>query len=206
MGLVASLARPGGNITGSQHLQDDLLGKRLQLLRDAVPRLSRVAYLDESVTRSDAQRAHRQENGRASARSNGLEFHFYTAGKSTNFPDLFSEMGRNGDDGLIVESSPFIFLNRKQIIELAARHRVPGNYNAAWYVEAGGLMSYGADRAALNLIATSFVDRILKGAKPSELPIEQAVKNEFAVNLKTAKALGLTIPPSVLARADRVIE
>lgn len=210
IGLVASLSRPGGNITGSQILQDDLFGKRLQLLKELVPNLSRVASLDESVTTSEdlmsKERARRQERDPVAARSLGLELHFYTAARSEDFPALFGDMVKKGDRGLTVLATPFIVLHRKQIIDLAARHRIPASYSSTQFVEAGGLMSYGADRSVRIRRTALFVDNILKGAKPGDLPIEQSTKFELAINLKTAKALGLTIPRSLLLQADHVVE
>ena len=210
MGLVASLARPGGNITGSQVLQDDLFGKRLQLLKELVPRLSRVAFLNELVTLSedlsDKERARRRQQDPITARSLGLELHLYNAARPDDFPSLFGEMSQKRDQGLVVEGTPFMIAHRKQIIDLAARHRIAAIYNSRFYVEPGGLVSYGADGSALTRRTATFVDKILKGANPGDLPIEQATKFELVINAKTAQALGLTIPQSLLSRADQVIQ
>jgi putative tryptophan/tyrosine transport system substrate-binding protein len=210
IGLVASLARPGGNITGSQILQDDLFEKRLQLLKELVPNLSRVAFLDENVTRSEPlyskERARRQQRDPAAARSLGLELHSYITTRSEDFPALFGDMIKKGDHGLIVEATPFNTVNRRQIIDLAARHRIPAVFTFRIWMEAGGLMSYGADPSSFAPRAASLVDKILKGAKAGDLPIEQSTKFELGINLKTAKVLGLTIPPALLLRADHVIE
>jgi len=210
MGLATSLARPGGNITGSQVLQDDLFGKRLQLLKELVPRLSRVAFLNELITLSedlsDKERARRGQQDPITARSLGLELHLYNAARPDDFPSLIGEMAKRGDQGLVVEGTPLMIAHRKEVIDLAAKHRIAAIYNSKFYVDSGGLVSYGADGSALTRRTASFVDKILKGANPGDLPIEQATKFELVINLKTAKALGLTIPQSMLSRADQVIQ
>jgi putative ABC transport system substrate-binding protein len=210
MGLVASLARPGGNITGSQVLQDDLFGKRLQLLKELVPRLSRVAFLNELVTLSEElsekERARRQQQDPTTARSLGLELHLYVATRPDEFPSLFGEMAKRRDQGVVVEGTPLMIMHRKQITDLAAKHRIAAIYNSRFYVESGGLVSYGADGSVLTRRTASFVDKILKGANPGDLPVEQATKFELVINAKTAQALGLAIPQSLLSRADQVIQ
>jgi putative tryptophan/tyrosine transport system substrate-binding protein len=140
------------------------------------------------------------------ARPLGIEVHIFNVVRPEDFPAVFLEMVKKGDHGLIVQLSPFMGVHRRQIIELAARHRIAAMYGSRGSVEAGGLISYGANYADLARRTASFVDKVLKGAKPADLPIEQPTKFDLAINLKTAKALGLTIPPSLLLRADQVIE
>ena len=209
MGLVASLARPGGNVTGSQDLQNDLFGKRLQLLKELVPNLLRVASLGEVVTSGaipSEERARVVQGNADAARSLGLELHFFRAARAEDFPALFGDMVKKGDRGLMVGASPFMNVQRKQITDLAARHRIPAMYSFANWVEAGGLISYGTKNPAAWRRTAVFVDKILKGAKPGDLPVEQSTEFELVINRKTAGVLGLTIPPSLLLQADHVIE
>jgi ABC-type uncharacterized transport system substrate-binding protein len=207
-GLVASLARPGGNITGSQLLNDDLVPKRLELLKAIVPNLSKVALLREDVTtpalpqifdRFDQQVA-------TAARNLGIEIHTFTVRRAGDLAPAFLGMKKNHDQGVLVPAAPFMFVHRKTVIDLAATHRVPAVYELQVYVEPGGLMSYGVTISEMQRRAAGYVDKILRGAKPADLPIEQPATFELVINLKTAKALGLTIPPSLLQRADQVIE
>jgi putative ABC transport system substrate-binding protein len=207
-GLVESLARPGGNITGSQLLNDDLVPKRLELLKVIVPNLSKVAFLQEDVTLSAVpqMRARYDQRAAIAARSLGMEFHTFTVHRAEEFAAAFRGMMKNHDQGILVASSAFMFVHRKAIVDLAAAHRIPAIYELQTYMGPGGLMSYGVNLAEMERRAAVYVDRILKGAKPADLPVEQPTKFDLVINLKTAKTLGLTIPPSLLQRADQVIE
>jgi putative ABC transport system substrate-binding protein len=207
-GLVDSLAKPGGNITGQQLLNDDLVPKRLELLKALVPNLSKVALLREDVTtsvlppilsRSDEQFA-------IAARSLGVTIHTFVVRRAGDLAPAFLGMTKNHDQAVVVMSPAFMFGNRKTVIDLAAAHRIPAIYELRIFVEPGGLMSYGVNVSEMQRRAAVYVDRILKGAKPAELPIEQPTKFELVINLKTAKALGLTVPQSLLARTDEVIQ
>jgi putative ABC transport system substrate-binding protein len=207
-GLVDSLARPGGNITGSQLLNDDLVPKRLELLKAIVPNLSKVAFLQEDVTLSAVpqMRARYDQRAAIAARSLGIELHTFTVHRAEEFAAAFRGMMKSHDQGILVASSAFMFVHRKAIVDLAAAHRIPAIYELQTYMGPGGLMSYGVNLAEMERRAAVYVDRILKGAKPADLPVEQPTKFDLMINLKTAKTLGLTIPPSLLQRADQVIE
>jgi putative ABC transport system substrate-binding protein len=208
-GLVDSLARPGGNITGSQLLNDDLIPKRLELLKALVPNVSKVALLREDVTTSALPqiRARDGEGVAIAARSLGLEVHTFIVRRAGDLAAAFLGMKKNHDQAVVVVGSAgFMFVHRKAIIDLAAGHRIPAIYQYQVYVEAGGLMSYGVNTSEMERRAATYVDKILKGAKPADLPVEQPTKFELVINLKTAKVLGLTIPPSLLGRADEVIQ
>jgi putative tryptophan/tyrosine transport system substrate-binding protein len=201
-GLVTSLARPGGNITGVTTLSAELPGKWLELLKETVPRISRVAVLWDSA--GDPSQVQTSE---AAARSLGVRLHVLKAGRTDSFEFAFVEARSREAGALIVVGSPLFYVHRARLVELAAKHRIPTIYaQREFVVGSGGLMSYGADYHHLFQRAATYVDKILKGAKPGDLPIEQPTKFELVINLKTAKALGLTIPPSVLARADEVIQ
>jgi len=207
-GLVDSLARPGGNITGSQLLNDDLTPKRLELLKALVPNLSKVALLQEDVTLSAVpqMRARSDQGAATAARTLGIELHTFIVHRAGDIAAAFLGMMKNRDQGVLVGASPFMFVHKKTIIDLAAEHRIAAIYSLQMYVEPGGLMSYGVNVPEMQQRAAVYVDKILKGAKPAELPIEQPTKFDLVINLKTAKALGLTIPPSLLGRADEVIQ
>ena len=207
-GLVASLARPSGNITGSQLLNDDLAPKRLELLKAIIPNLSKVALLREDVTTSALPLIFDRYDQRVAtaARNLGIEIHTFIVRRAEDLAPAFLGMKKNHDQGVLVTSAPFMFVHRKAVIDLAAAHRIPAIYEVQPFVEPGGLMSYGVNASEMQRRAAGYVDNILKGAKPSDLPIEQPTEFELVVNLKTAKALGLTIPPSLLHRADQVIE
>jgi putative ABC transport system substrate-binding protein len=207
-GLVASLAKPGGNITGSQVLHDDLVSKRLELLKALVPNLSKVALLREDVSDSllPGIPARYDEKLGAAARRLGIEVHTFIAHGDKDLASAFPTMIKDHDQGMLVTSSAFMFVHRRAITDLAATHRIPAVYEVQAFVEAGGLLSYGVDFSEMQLRAATYVNRILRGAKPADLPIEQPTKFELILNLKTAKALGLAIPPSLLARADEVIQ
>jgi putative ABC transport system substrate-binding protein len=203
-GLVASLARPGGNFTGlTMAVGYELAGKRLELLKGTVPNLSRLAVLGNptsSVTGPflrDAERA---------ARALGVEFQAFEAASPEDLASVYSAMMRWSADGLNTLNDAMFFSQRQRIVELAAKNRLPAMYPETEFVQAGGLMSYGPDFDYLFRRAASYVDKILKGAKPADLPVEQPTKFELVINLKTARALGLTVPQSILLRADSVIE
>jgi len=207
-GLVASLARPGGNVTGSQLLNDDLIPKRLELLKALVSNLSKVALLREDVTTSVLPqiRARDGEEVAVAARGLGIEVHTFIVRRAEDLAAAFLGMKKNHDQGVVVMSPAFMFVHRKAVIDLAATHRIAAIYELRVFVEPGGLMSYGVNASEMQRRAAVYVDKILKGAKPADLPVQQPTKFELVINLKTAKALGLTIPPSLLARADGVIQ
>jgi putative ABC transport system substrate-binding protein len=202
-GLVSSLSRPGGNITGLSELGPDLAPKLLQLLKEAVPRLAKVAILWDPSNPS--QSPTRQESELA-ARMLGSAIVSLEVAVPGDFERAFSAATREQPDALIVYTTPITYSHRMQIIDFAARRRLPVVSSAREFVDAGGLMSYGPNLRALFRRAATYVDRIVRGAKPADLPIEQPTQFEMVINLKTAKALGLTIPPPLLQRADQVIE
>jgi len=207
-GLVDSLARPGGNITGSQVLDDDLVPKRLELLKALVPNLSKVAFLREDVTLSTLPliRTRYDQQAALAAQSLGIGVHMFVVRRAGDLAAAFLGMMKNHDQGVVVTSSTFMFVYRQAIVDLAAAHRIPAVYENRNFVEPGGLMSYGVNVFERDRRAAVYVDKILKGAKPADLPVEQPTKFDLVINLKTAKALGLTIPQSVLVRADEVIQ
>jgi putative ABC transport system substrate-binding protein len=207
-GLVESLARPGGNITGSQLLNDDLIPKRLELLKALVPNLSKVALLREDVTTSvlPLMPAQYGEQVAIAARGLGIQIHTFIVRRAGDLATAFLGMKKNHDQAVVVMSPAFMFVHRRAVIDLAATQRIPAIYELRVFVEPGGLMSYGVNVSEMERRAAVYVDKILKGTKPSELPIEQPTKFELVINLKTAKALGLTIPQSLLVRADEVIQ
>jgi putative ABC transport system substrate-binding protein len=201
-GLVDSLARPGGNITGFTNIGTVLAGKRLELLKETVPKLSRVAVLWNP---QDSNAAQDWKESQLPARELGLQLHSMEIRSPNDFESAFKEAIEARSAGLAVISSALTLSNQKRVVDLAIRSRLPAIYSRGEFVASGGLMSYGSDRAESSRRAAVFVDKILKGAKPADLPVEQPTKFEFIVNLKAAKQIGLTIPPNVLARADRVI-
>jgi len=208
-GLVDSLSRPGGNITGSQLLNDDLIPKRLELLKALVPNLSRVALLREDVTMSalpQTSARYGEEVAIAAARGLGMEVHTFIVRRAADLAAAFLGMKKNHDQGVVVMSPAFMFVHRQAVIGLAAEHGMPAIYELRVFVEPGGLMSYGANASEMERRAAVYVDKILRGTKPADLPIEQPAQFELVINLKTAKALGLTIPPSLLGRADEIIQ
>jgi putative ABC transport system substrate-binding protein len=201
-GLVASLARPGGNVTGLAFLSEDLPGKWLELLKEALPGVSRVAVLWNPPTEAGQLRV-----SDVAARSLGVRLQALKVERGDDLGRAFAEAKRGRAEALFVLSSPFFYAHRTRLVELAARHRLPTMYHQQEFVVgSGGLMSYGPNLRDLFRRAATYVDKILKGARPADLPVEQPTKFELIVNLKTARALGLTIPPTVLARADQVIE
>jgi len=201
-GVAASLARPGGNVTGLAQQWDDLATKQLQILRETVPRIVRVAILHDVRVPNPGIR----ESTEGATRALGLQRRVFEVRDEPDLQSAFRSAKAEHANAMYVMPSPIFNLHRARLAELAVTYGLPGIYEAKLYVEAGGLMSYGPSFPELYRRSASYVDRILKGAKPGELPIEQPTKFEFVINLKTAKALGLTIPPSVLARADQVIE
>jgi putative tryptophan/tyrosine transport system substrate-binding protein len=204
-GLVASLAHPGGNVTGLSFLGSELVGKRLQLLKEVVPTISVAAVLWHPDVFGEGTVKHMREETEVAARALGLDLQWVPTRKPDDFPGAFASIARTVR-GLLVWPSPMFQSERLRLVDLAAQHRLLAVYYLREYVEAGGLLSYGPNLANLHRRAATYVDKILKGAKPADLPIEQPTKFELVINLKTAKALGLTIPPSLLLRADEVIQ
>ncbi len=205
-GLVTSLARPGGNVTGlSSLVGPELYGKRLELLKQAVPGVSRVAFLWQPGGQGERTEKDILKGADVAARALGVRLQFVEARGPEDFDRVFSEMTRARAGALTVLGSPMFFVERRRLVDLAAKNRLPAVYPFREFADAGGLMSYGPNAADLLRRAATYVDKILKGAKPADLPVEQPTKFELVINLKTAKALGLTIPPSVLGRADEVI-
>jgi putative ABC transport system substrate-binding protein len=203
-GFIDSLARPGGNVTGLTNLTRELGGKRLELLKDAVPKLARVAVLYNPATPDSVHEV--KEVLPAVARALGLTVQPWEVRGTDDFERVFAALSKDRPDGLSTSSGRLIGFNGKRIAGFALKRRLPSMYSDRQPVEAGGLMSYGADLADSYLRVAYYVDRILKGAKPADLPVEQPTKVELVINLKTAKQIGLTIPPDVLARADKVIK
>jgi ABC-type uncharacterized transport system substrate-binding protein len=201
-GLIDSLARPGGNITGFSTVGSVLAGKRLELLKETIPKLSRIAVLWNPQELSSAQN---WKESQLPARELGLHLYSLEVSSNENYENAFKEATKAGSDAAIWMSSPVGAANQVFIIELAKKYRLPTIYPRRSVVENGGLMSYGHDRSEPFRRVAVFVDKILKGTKPADIPVEQPTKFELAINLKTAKQIGLAIPPNVLARADRVI-
>jgi putative ABC transport system substrate-binding protein len=201
MGLVESLARPGGTVTGLSNMEAELGGKRLDLLREVIPRLGRVAVL---ALKTDPFTASFVQDLQTAATRLGLHLHPVMVNGPGEFEDAFMAMSAAGDKAVIIQ--PNFLPQTEAIVALAAKHRLPTLSSYRDTTRAGGLISYSADHAAHFRRAAIFVDKILRGAKPAELPVEQPTKFELVINLKTAKALGLEIPPTLLARADEVIE
>jgi putative tryptophan/tyrosine transport system substrate-binding protein len=202
LGLVASLARPGGNITGLSEITPEMAGKRLELLKEMVPKLSRVAVLWDPG--NDASALSWKEV-QSPARQLSLRLHPLEARSPKDFDKAFEKATRARAGALAIMPAQLFGANLKRIADLAAKSRLPSIWHLSEFVDAGGLAAYGPDRSDQFRRAAYFVDKILKGANPAELPIQQPMKFEFVINLKTAKQIGLTIPPNVLARADRVI-
>jgi len=202
-GLVDSLARPGGNITGFSSIEALLAGKRLELLKETVSKLSRVAVLWDPRNPGSTQE---WKESQLAARELGLQLHSMEVSSADKYQDAFKEAIRAGSGALAVLSTPLASSNQDQLAKLAARNRLPAIYVQGSFVTDGGLMSYGPDRTERYRRIAVFVDKILKGTKPADLPVEQPTKFEFIINLKAAKQIGLAIPPNVLARADKVIK
>jgi putative ABC transport system substrate-binding protein len=203
-GLVESLARPGGNVTGVTTLSTELGGKRLELLKEAVPKLARVAALYEPANPASVREV--KEVLPAAARGLGLTVRSWDVRDAVGFDNVFTALNKQRPDGLYLTPGPLMNAHHKRTVGLALKSRLPSMYGNRDAVDAGGLMSYGADLADSYRRVAYYVDRILKGAKPAHLPVEQPTKFELVINLKTAKQIGLTIPQSVLYRADKVIK
>ena len=203
VGLVASLARPGGNVTGLASVAPEVVGKQLELLKEVAPKISRVAILQNPSNPGHSEVLRQAE---AAARVLGLQLHVSQARTPAEIDAAFAAMRSQRADGVLVARDALVLVQRNQIAALAAKNRLPTVYGFRENAEAGGLMAYGANVSAMYRRAATYVDKILKGAKPGDLPIERPTKFELVINLKTAKALGLTIPPSLLQRADQVIE
>ena len=202
-GLVASLARPGGNVTGSTDISPDLSGKRLELLKEAIPKARRVAVLwHDFAGSSDADEIKQTE---IAARAFGINLQVVSVQAPDRFQDAFAAIKKGNADALVILQGSFTNFHSKQLLELAAKNKLPSMCEGVNFIEAGCLISYGPDVIHQYHRAATFVDKILKGRTPADLPVEQPIKFEFIVNLKAAKQIGLTIPPNVLARADRLI-
>ena len=204
-GLVASLARPGGNITGLTFLGPELVPKRLELLKEAVPKISRVAALWHPGAFGERATKDMLKETEVAARILGVQLQLVGVRGPDELDRAFSTMARERADAFIQFPSPMLFAERRRLVDLAAKHRLPSMFNNRESVALGGLIAYGASLTDLLRRGATHVDKILKGAKPADLPVEQPTKFELVINLKTAKALGLTIPQSVLIRADEVI-
>jgi putative tryptophan/tyrosine transport system substrate-binding protein len=203
-GLIESLARPGGNVTGLTLLSEELGGKRLELLKEAVPKLARVAVLHDPATPGTVFEV--KEDLPVAARALGLTLRSWEVRAADAFEKVFAGLNKERPDGLYVPSGPLFRDNQKRIVGFALKSRLPSVYNNREAIEAGGLMSYGADLSDSYRRVAYYVDRILKGAKPADLPVEQPTKFELVINLKTAQQIGVTIPQPLLYRADKVIK
>lgn len=201
-GLVASLARPGGNLTGVAALETELSTKRLELLKMAMPQATQIAVL---WNRADVGMSLRFQATQAAARALGLQLQPISVQEPSDFEGAFAAMRQERPDALFVVADPLTLLNRHRLLAFAAERRLPTMYEFRWYVEEGGLLSYGPTYADLSRRAAVQADRILRGTKPSDLPVEQAMKFDLVINLKTAQAFGLTIPPTVLFQATEVL-
>jgi ABC-type uncharacterized transport system substrate-binding protein len=205
-GLGTSLARPGGNLTGLTNVVDWAIeGKRLELLKEVLPRMARVGVIHQTPL-AGRSIATAWKELIAAAEALRVALVFAKADQADQFPDAFATLARAQVDGVYVHDNPLTYANRQLVADLAAKHRLAAVYGFRENVEVGGLMAYGASVTDITRRAAGYVDKILKGAKPADLPVEQPTKFELVINLKTAKALGLTIPPSVLARADEIIQ
>ena len=202
LGFVASLARPGGNVTGVTTLSAELSPKRLELAQQLVPGAARLAILGDAGREVTAIQFRETE---AAARALGVRLHTVTVRGRAELAEAFSAIARERPASLLVVGSPMFFGERRYLAELSVKHRLPTLYSSREYAEAGGLISYGVSLAESFGRAAVYVDKILKGAKPGDLPIEQPTKFHLVVNLRTAKALGVTVPPSLLSRADETI-
>jgi len=200
--FVASLARPGGNITGLINISPELSGKRLELLKEIVPRLTRVVIFGNAANPGNAQALKETEDA---ARAMGIKLQYLEIGKADDIESAFKAAHREQSQALITLQNFVASTNRKRIVEIAAKNKLPATYPQSQFADVGGLLVYGPNDEDLFRRAATYVDKILKGAKPADLPIEQPTKFELIINLKAAKQVGLTIPPTVLARADRVI-
>jgi len=202
-GLVESLARPGGNLTGITNLSTELGGKRLELLKEAVPKVARVAVLYDAANPSSVREV--KEDLPVAARALGLTVQPWEVRAADGFENVFAAIGKQRPDGLYLPTGPLMFSNAKRIADFALKSRLPSVYGRKEAVDAGGLISYGADIADSYRLVAVYIDKILKGAKPADLPVQQPTKFELVINLKTAKQIGVTIRPEVLARATKII-
>jgi putative ABC transport system substrate-binding protein len=202
LGLVASFSRPGGNMTGVTNAGAELSGKRLELLKETNPKLSRVAYIFNPSTPGASEVLSELE---VSSKTLGLQIQSIEVRQSNEIDGAFDVAAKARTGALIIAQQPPVSSDLKRIINLTAKHRLPAIYSDKNWPEAGGLRSYGSSISDVHRRAATYVDKILKGAKPADLPVEQPMKFEFIINLKAAKQIGLTIPPNVLARADKVI-
>jgi len=201
-GFVTSLARPGGNITGLSNLRPEMSGKQVELLKEIIPNLSRVAVFGTSTTPGSAQSLKEVD---LAVGAFGVKLQYLHVLDSKDIENAFRAASRGRADAVLMLSSPVLNANRKQVIDLTVKNRLPAIYPQSDYMDAGGLMIYGPSVTDLARRAATYVDKILKGRKPADLPVEQPIKFEFIINLKAAKQIGLTIPANVLARADKVI-
>jgi putative ABC transport system substrate-binding protein len=204
-GLVASLARPGGNVTGLSNLSPELISKRLELLKQAIPEVNRVAVLWQPGSGMEGTDRDALKQAEVAARALGVQLQVVEARAPADLDRAFSDMIRDRAEALTVVGTPMFFTERRRLVGLAGRHRLPSMYTSRQFVDAGGLMAYGANLDDLLRRTAVYVDKILKGANPGDLPVEQPTKFELIINIKTAKALGITIPKSLLGRADEVI-
>jgi ABC-type uncharacterized transport system substrate-binding protein len=202
-GFVTSLARPGGNITGLSNLAPEISGKRLELLKEIIPKLSRAAVLGTSTQPGTAQQLRETE---LAAGALGVKLQYLNVEDASDIETVFRAASKGRAQAVLVLGGPVLISHRRQVADLAVKSRLPASYVRPEYVEDGGLMSYAPSSNDLLRRAATYVDKILKGAKPADLPVEQPTKFEFIINLKAAKQIGLTIPPNVLARADKVIK
>jgi ABC-type uncharacterized transport system substrate-binding protein len=202
-GLVASLSRPGGNITGLSHMATELAGKRLELVKEAVPKLSRVAVL---LSTTNPMQALNFKETEAASGILGVTVRSVEVREANDFEGAFQAAVKGRADAVLAFADALFNTHRKKIVDLATKNRLPAMYTEPEYIDAGGLMVYGPSISDLYRRAAIYVDKILKGAKPAELPVERPIKFELIINLKAAKQIGLTIPPNVLARADKVIK
>jgi putative ABC transport system substrate-binding protein len=200
-GLVVSLAKPGGNLTGFVTANALLAGKRLELLKETIPTLSRIAVLRDPQSPAD-----QWKQSELAAKALGLQVHLMEVSSADKFESAFKEAIKAGSSALTVTTSGFLNSNLHRTVDLAAKYKLPAMYPREDFVASGGLMSYGTDQTEPYKRLAVMVDKILKGAKPSDIPVEHPTKFDLVINLKTAKQIGLTIPPNVLARADRVIK
>jgi putative ABC transport system substrate-binding protein len=203
-GLIGSLAHPGGNVTGLSNVNVELSGKRVELLKEAVPNLTRLTILTHPAFSTGVYELMLRETESA-GQALGLQRRAIEVRDRDELPKAFSDMGRGRLEGFVVYGNPVFYSLRQAIVELAAKKRLPAIYDVPDFVESGGLMSYGASYDDLSRRSAIYVDKILKGAKPADLPVEQPKTFEFVINLKAAKQIGVTIPPNVLVRADKVI-
>ena len=202
-GLIASLANPGNNVTGTSNMASELAGKRIQLLRELLPKTSRIAVL---VMKSATATPLFLDGLRASAQPSGVTLLIHQEDQPEALAGAFAAMQKEQAQALIVQLAPFTFEHRKRIVELAAQHRLPALFESSQFVDLGGLLSYGPSLTEIHRRSATYVDKILKGAKPADLPVELPTRFEMVLNLKTAKALGLTVPYSLMLQATKVIE